>query len=431
MITNHCGLCIIQLLRKLSTINDAAQVIAYREREEEVLTRHAKKRMQRMMHYEVNLRPFLATVVDPPRRAAEDPFGNVDFPSYQVMTQGEYPDEVQQVSPQSSPSSSPLLESPFMCTPQSFPQTPASRSLVLARGTRFADDVVFRARDNLRVERGLESDNERTRAMAKALREGKRLAVFNAEDAANGIALSCGQHVATKVGNSLYCCARSMCPVLRNCFVYFEMTAMCPPPAGNTSFPGSTATLSIGLSTLEMPLNTVVGAWKSSVGLCSTGQIMTAGQWWSPLDPSLSSYGNNATVGCLVCLDDSSAFETWDGVMVTASVTFNVNGVIVSPPVCTAPVSGGLMPMPSRGSGVPENRQAQQLYGLTPTATLPLLVPMEEELFPTLTLHSHATQVMCRFSAEDVLATSSVMVGAPEGATVYAVDGSVLFNGRH
>jgi hypothetical protein len=117
--------------------------------------------------------------------------------------------------------------------------------------------------------------------------------------------------------------------------------------------------------------------------------------------------------------------------MVTASVTFNVNGVVVSPPVSSAPAAAGLMPMPSKDSGVPEMRHPQQLRGLAPTATLPLLVPMEEELFPTLTLHSHATQVMCRFSAEDVLATSSVMVGAPEGATVYAVDGSVLFSGRH
>jgi hypothetical protein len=48
-----------------------------------------------------------------------------------------------------------------------------------------------------------------------------------------------------------------------------------------------------------------------------------------------------------------------------------------------------------------------------------------------LTLHSHATQVMCRFSAEDVVATSRTIIGAPEVATVYAVDGSVLFDGKN
>lgn len=37
--------------------------------------------------------------------------------------------------------------------------------------------------------------------MSKALQEGARLAVFDAAaDAGGGIALSCGQHIATKVG---------------------------------------------------------------------------------------------------------------------------------------------------------------------------------------------------------------------------------------
>merc|ERR1712151_1096377 len=60
---------------------------------------------------------------------------------------------------------------------------------------------------------------------------------------------------------------------------------------------------------------------------------LTSGQWCSPVDARESSYGNGSTVGCLVCLDDGSAFQTWDGVMVTAAVTFNVNGRVVTPPV--------------------------------------------------------------------------------------------------
>lgn len=265
--TNYILHCLsLQLLKKLSTINDAAQVVAYSERGEEGLTRHAKRRVQKMMHYDVNLKPFIATVVDRPRdrpKPKKDPFENVDFPSHQeymsreASTRDDFEeDEAHQVSPQSS-SSSASFDSPFMCTPKSFPPTPASRSLVLARGTRFADDVVFLARDHLRIQDNLESDNERTREMAKALRQGERLAVFNAEDVADGIALSCGQHVATKIGNPLYSSARSMCAVLRNCYVYFEMTIMVPPPAPNAPFQSSTVTtLSVGLSTLEMPLNT-------------------------------------------------------------------------------------------------------------------------------------------------------------------------------
>jgi len=398
-----------KLLHKLSTINSAAYVISYHEQDNDALTRHAKKRVQRMMHYDVSLRPFVATVRVP--APEEEPTTFFDFE--QTLTRQN------SVDPRFSPVSDTSCDSPFMCTPKSFPPTPGSRSLVLDRGNRFTEDVVFLARDLLRVEGGLGSENERTRAMAMALREGGRFAVFNAADVGNGIALSCGQHIATKVGNVLYCSTRSMVPILRNCFVYFEMAVLSPFEGNAASLQASMATLSIGLSTLEMPLNTLVGSWKGSVGMVTTGQFLTAGQWCSPGDPSLSTYGEGATVGCLVFLDDGSTFETWDGVMVTASVTFSVNGSIVTPPVHTSLLTGmGLEPL---------NHEQQQLR-LPEKHTLPLLVPMEEELFPTLSLHSAFTQVMCRFSSEDLMAESRLQVGAPPGVTVYAVDGSVVFD---
>jgi hypothetical protein len=307
--------------------------------------------------------------------------------------------------------------------------------MVIARGNRFSDDVIFLARDQLRVHGGLESDNERTREMARLLREGKSLAVFDAKDAhASGIELTCGQHIAAKVGNMMYCGTRSMVPVLRNCWVYFEMLVI-PRPVGNLVIPASVATLSIGLSTGEMPPNTLVGAWQGSVGLCSTGQILMAGQWCTPVDSSMSAYTDSATVGCLVCLDDDSAFETWDGVMVTAGVTFSVNGVAVSPPLSSLSVTGrpgtllsassvqrGLMGARLGDEAMESNKAGPGL----PSATLPLLVPAAEDLYPTVTLHSPASAVMCRFSAEDVAALSRESIGAPPGVTVYAVDGSVI-----
>jgi hypothetical protein len=101
-------------------------------------------------------------------------------------------------------------DSPIICSPQSFPPTPRSRKMVLARGSQFSDDVVFLARDRLRIHDGLESGNERTREMAWALKEGKRLAIFDG-NGVNGIELTCGQHIATKVGNvhyaSVRCCS--------------------------------------------------------------------------------------------------------------------------------------------------------------------------------------------------------------------------------
>jgi hypothetical protein len=226
--------------------------------------------------------------------------------------------------------------------------------------------------------------------------------------------------------------------VLRNCFVYFEMSVSSVPVLEGSNnmllhhhLPP--ATLSIGLSTLEMPNQTLVGAWKGSVGLCTTGQILAAGQWCSPVDPRLSSYGNNGTVGCLVYLDDASAFQTWDGVMVTSSVTFNVNGQVVAQPLCAPPpVLDTKSTFSHHDDATRRSRDVHHPMdpqaGGPPTTTLPLYVPREEELFPTVTLHSPATQVMCRFCAEDIQATSRSTIGAPIGVVIYAVDGSVLFD---
>ena len=440
-----------KLIRKLSNMHAAASVIAYTELNDDTggLSRRAKSRVQRMMHYDVSLRPFLATVKLPPSSTDQGTTGGYGDNSQMMgssstlgRTDGSESQEGEDASTASSP------ESPFMCTPQSFPPTPASRRMVLARGTRFADDVIFLARDQLRVHDALDSENDRTREMAMALTQGKRLAVFDADDASAGIDLTCGQHVATKVGNMLYCSTRSMVPILRNCFVYFEMTVL-PKPSGNLIPQASMATLSIGLSTKEMPPNTLVGAWKGSVGLCTTGQLLTAGQWCSPVDPNLSSFGDRATVGCLVCLDDGSAFETWDGVMVTAAVTFNVNERIVSPPVsalpmATATVDGSmgstLSPVGSPSTADISNQSSTQgaaalpktppaQVGMAPSSfTLPLLVPAEEELYPTVTLHSPGTAVMCRFSLGDILATTRAAIGAPGGVPVFAIDGSVILN---
>ncbi len=458
------------MFRKLKKVDSAAKVIKYIERDDEVLTHHAKKRVQKMMHYRVPLRPFVATIeivqqqqkqkrLDEKKKGKNGgnsayigsggkQFQNIDFPlgtsdgglaingvdGNQLLNSKEVDNvtigrELQDATSFTSESNfsdddGDDPDSPFMCTPKSFPPTPSSRAHVLARGTKFAQDVVFLARDQLRVQEGLDSKNEQTRAMAKALLDGKRLAVFNAADVGGGIHLSCGQHCASKVGNDLYCSAKGMIPVLRNSFVYFEMSVSTPPLL---SMMLHHASLSIGLSTLEMPSNALVGARKGSVGLCSTGQILTGSQWCSPLEPK--TYGSGSTVGCLVYLDDGSAFETWDGVMVTASIVFNVDGHIIVP--------AGVM-----GQGGHSANQTMSNNGLDdlnqsslvprensePNAVLPLFVPREEELYPTLTLHSTQTEVLCRFCASDILATSRRAIGAPNGVTVYAVDGSVLFD---
>lgn len=214
-----------------------------------------------------------------------------------------------------------------------------------------------------------------------------------------------------------------MIPILRNCFVYFEMTVL-PRPGGSLLAQTSMATLSLGLSTKEMPPNTLVGAWRGSVGMCTpTAQILINSEWCNGAgvnpnpNPITTSYGDRQTVGCLVILDDSTAFETWDCMMVNVHVAFNINGLLISPPVPSLPVSGSdqhqsTLPAISGGAFPPWFTLTMNQY---------------EELYPTLTLHSPGTSVMCRFSAEDIVAPSRDSIGAPKKVPIYAVDGSLIF----
>ena len=195
-------------------------------------------------------------------------------------------------------------------------------------------------------------------------------------------------------------------------------------------------TLLVGLSTLEMPLDTLVGTIPASVGLCSTGQILQSGQWYSPSNPEDSAYGSNSTVGCLVYLDDNSAYENGngsEGPHVSMDVTFNIYGKVV-PSCSSASIFNG------DGGGVEatttsseeDNPNSSSSAGQRPPSesepTLSLIVPKSHELFPTVTLHSSGTSVMCRFSAEDLLANTRSEIGVTSGVVVYAVDGSVILD---
>lgn len=409
-------------------MESVSKLVAYSERRgEEAFSRHAKKRAQRMMHYNVSFRPFTATIQPgPARKNSSGKISrtvSIELPSGEHQIPGGWDDDNDSTSDGSLNSSG----SVFMRTPTSFPPTPRSRLYYFERGSQFTENVVFLARDQLRVERNAADRDEQTRAMSRALIEGSRLAVFDAANVGSGIALSCGQHVATKVGNALYSGARGMIPVMRNSYVYFEVSVS-PPAAGAPGgapdrLPDAT-TLLVGLSTLEMPLDTLVGAWKGSVGLCSTGQILHAGRWVSPSDPADSSYRSNCTVGCLVYLDDNSAYESSEGDNVTVDVTFNVNGKII-PSSAFAGDHASLQSSPSRsvsGQSLATSLQCEP--------TLSLVVPKVHELFPTVTLHSSGTSVMCRFNTEDLLANSRREIGAMSGVVVYAVDGSVVLDGN-
>ena len=390
-----------KLQKRLQMDISTSRVISYIEGEEEMMNEHAKMRVQRMMHYNVSLRPFVAKVIVNDNRSIKQE------PSIRTLLNTSSSNIQPQINAASSNSLHTAISkqtnesSPFMQTPSSFPPSPSSRSLVMDRSTRFAEDVLFLARTQLRNENNRCSEDARTRAMANALHDGCRFAIWNAMDTNSSVVLNCGQHVATKVsGSVLYGSSRSMVPLLRNCFVYFEISIL----SSNTySSPSGMASLCLGLSTLDMPLNTLVGAWKSSIGLCTTGQILISGQWCS------SSFTNNGinTIGCLAYIDDDSAFETWDGVIVNASIIFNVNRSVIIPSFQTSPT---------------KEEQTQQ------QTTLRILLPKNEELYPTITLHSLGTQVKCHFCNDDITPIRNYSdIGAPNTNTpIYCLDGSIL-----
>jgi hypothetical protein len=117
--------------------------------------------------------------------------------------------------------------------------------------------------------------------------------------------------------------------------------------------------------------------------------------------------------------------------MVTANVTFSVNGRVIGTQAPNMPFGA------ARQGGPPDQQQqlqnGQEKEGQTDNSDqdrgallTPLYVPREEEVYATLTLHSPETQVMARFAADDILARTRANLGVPNGVTVYAVDGSVL-----
>ncbi|CAB1100163.1 unnamed protein product [Ectocarpus sp. CCAP 1310/34] len=543
--------------RRLDRVNRTASLVSYEERAESAVPRAKAQRVRRRMHYAMSLQCFQATVT----KDGQHPVG---AGSDAIGEDGDGDDDGRMSAEGGS--------SAFMCTPQSFPPTPVSRAHVMARTSQFSDDVLFLARDHLRLGENLKPGvDETTRATADFLRRQQRLAVLDGNDACEGIVLTCGHHRATKVGPSLYSSARAMVPVLRNRHVYFQVSCV----REGTLAPS----IGVGLSTPEMPLSTLVGAFSNSVGFCSTGQILMSSRWYGePGEFAMRKAGMMTTVGVLVYLDGSRPFRSWDGDMVRALVSFSVDGRLVR--VATGPAGLAQAPLPAgagagAGGGVPpaamllrQQQQQQQpqsplVYGPQPpqeqqqpglmspvmalpppqlqqasatlaasaaayaaagpgeggggggervqqehgeevclsppppppgcppveevapwevaaagaaaataatcsarlikkggggeggagassgaaapalgigrgggtmlppavpetSAALGLALPKDRDLFPTVTIHSPNTEILCRFCAEDLLGVTRESMGAPPGAPVYALDGSLI-----
>ena len=334
-----------------------AVVLDYHEKDvDENLVNTVSRRIHRMMHFQVSLRPFEATVRLP------DP--NEEIPT---------------------PTGNPNIQVRCAVTPRSIPASPHSRTRVQTAFSNFSDDVLYKARDQLRRERA---------AMVPG--EQQIIPTFNPIDSHEDIFLSCGLHSASKLGTGLYRSCRATKQILRNRYVYFQMSisALCgraPVPSDAGRVQNLQNGICVGLSTSSMPLNTLVGTWKQSIGFYSSGHIIAGSQWKNYVSVD-ASYGSGNTVGVLVYIDEANSMITEgdDAAMMSVRVQFLIDGRALRD--CSNEM-----------------------------ACVEFMVARESQLYPTLTLFSSDTQVLSHFSAADVV-LPHIGELAVEECTVWCLD---------
>jgi hypothetical protein len=297
-------------------------------------------------------------------------------------------------------------------SPASFPPTPFSRAFVMSKTSERVVSVMFAARDRLRLEAQSISRDEYSRMAAKEAQSSGQLAVFDPNQTSSGIALTCGNHCAIKVGRGLCFSCRSMVPERPNAYVYFEFSI--------TVSSAQIPSLGIGLSTPDCPLNVMVGSWQRSLGLYTDGQVLTDSRWFESLSGEKILAGS--TVGVLVFLPwtahtssngSSSAsmeMEAERGSKDVPEVTTEITSTVPSM-LCSFNVNGHAMPFPPRV--------------LEPLSDINAL---STPLFPTVSLFSAETRVWCRFCEADIVYRSRDSIQAPPDVRVYCLDGSLLLD---
>jgi hypothetical protein len=259
------------------SITEFTELLAYEEREDEFPQEYQnKQKVNRSMHNLIPTNPFTATV---------------------------------RINKVGSPAERDLVEDLALYvekeSPTSFPTTPFSRARIMNRSSDRTSYTMFAARDRLRLEAQSSSKDEYSRNAALQARTSGQCAVFDPNQKSDGLALTCGNHCALKVGKGQCCSCRSMLPVRANTFVYLEFSV--------TVTGSQVPTLCVGLAPPDCPLNVMVGSWPRSVGLFSDGQLLVDSRWFP--DISLSSFlrppkvSAGTTMGVLVYLRDPSAAQ--------------------------------------------------------------------------------------------------------------------------
>eukprot|EP00981_Chlorochromonas_danica_P011658 scaffold4203_cov166-Ochromonas_danica.AAC.4 len=285
-------------------------------------------------------------------------------------------------------------------SPASFPPTPFSRAFVMNKTSEKVVSVMFAARDRLRLEAQSVSRDEYSRSAAKEAQRRGQYAVFDPQQSSVGIALTCGNHCAIKVGKGLCCSCRSMIPIRPNSFVYFEFSI--------TVSDNQDLALGLGLSPPDSPLNVMVGSWPCSIGLYTDGQVLVSSKWHQSIPGEKICAGS--TIGMLVCIPSSSSLSLKPPELTSGpnEESFRHDSL---PLLCKFNVNGS-------GIDFPEHA----LVSLHEAASL------RAPLFPTVSLFSEEVRVWCRFCEADIVYRSRGHIQAPPGVRVYCLDGSLLLD---
>lgn len=252
---------------------------------------------------------------------------------------------------------------------------------------------MFIARDRLRLDTLSASHDDISRQTAIDTRNRGKFAAFDPNQASEGLALTCGNHCAFKVGKSLCCSCKAMIPIRRDVYTYFEFSI--------TSSHEKVPMVSVGISPQECPLNVMVGSWNSSLGLYTDGQLLAESKWYQSSKYQLN-VDAGITVGVLVYIPSqnnqtshqTAATSASNGLM--ARVQYNINGYATD-------------------------------YDI-PTAILNKLQECSSDIYPTISVLSEGTRVWCRFCEADIVYRSRRSIKAPPFVNVYCLDGSKLLS---
>jgi len=402
---------------------ELSELLSYEESEEILSSPSSQRKMKQSMHHFVPPNPFRATV-----RVRTTPTptpsmslggatgggggGGGGLHDTLLCWSDTFDADVDNTS-------SLLADSPFLeaDSPASFPPTPFSRARVMSHSTERVVSTMFAARDRLRLEAQSASRDEYSRRAAMEAQTSGQTAVYDQDQKSDGIALTCGNHCALKVGRAMVSSCRAMIPIRPSTLVYVEFSI--------TTSGEQKPELCLGLATSECPLNVMVGSWKGTLGLHSDGQILIGSRWFKPLSTSSTTIGTGSNVGILIYLPGhANHLSPFSSTVSPACIGGNSSSSTESASSTGSPESSVPIPftltMNVNGKVIELTEQANEATSDIATLSTPI--------FPTISIMSQDTRVWCRFCEADIVYRKRRAIGAPPGVRVYCLDGSLLLN---